>query len=400
MKNHLTILFLAALGLCSTSCSESTPPDALAASKAAASDFTAKTDAATPGAPAASPSPSANTAGAKKKFTLGVSIYVGWMPWYYAAENPTGESIVAKWAKQKGIEIEVKYYSDYISSVNAYVAKQDDGCVMTNMEALDMPCVAGVDSSVVIVGDYSNGNDAILVRDDLSIAGLKGKTVTLVELSVSHYLLARALETAGLKESDVTILNTSDATIGPAFITNKDQKAVVTWNPIVMQIETRPGVKKIFDSSKIPGEILDLCVVNTKTLNDNPAFAEALVGIWFESLALIAKPGAEADAAIAAMAKLSGCSAEEYKAQLRTTAMFWTAKDAVEHAKSPDLKQKMDGVRKFCFAHGLLGPDAKSVDAIGISYPDGSVQGDAKNVKLRWNTSFMEKAAAEAAKTK
>jgi NitT/TauT family transport system substrate-binding protein len=341
--------------------------------------------------PLATAAPGPGEAGepAAKKLTLGVSIYVGWMPWYYAWEN----GIVERWAKAKGLDIEVKYYTDYISSVNAYVAKQDDACVMTNMEALDMPCVAGVDTTVVILGDYSNGNDALLVRDGLTLQGLKGQSISLVELSVSHYLLARALEQVGLKESDVTLLNTSDQTIGPAFIANKSQKAVVTWNPIVMQIESHPGVTKIFDSSKIPGEILDLCVVNSKELAENPAFGEALVGIWYETLALVSKPGPAADAAIAAMAKLSGCKPEEFKGQLKTTAMFWNAKEATAYAEGPELKQKMDTVRKFCFAHGLLGPEAKSVDAIGIRYPDGTVQGGASNVKLRWDASYMKRAA-------
>ena len=340
------------------------------------------------GAAESSPAPVAAEP-ASKKLTLGVSIYVGWMPWYYAWEN----GIVERWAKAKGLDIEVKYYTDYISSVNAYVAKQDDACVMTNMEALDMPCVAGVDSTVVILGDYSNGNDALLVRDGLTLKDLKGKEISLVELSVSHYLLARALEQAGLKETDVTILNTSDQTIGPAFIATKSQKAGVTGNPFVRQVESQPGVTKIFDSSKIPGEILDLCVVNTKALTDNPAFAEALVGIWYETLELMSKPGAAADAAVGAMAKLSGCKPEEFKGQLRTTAMFWTAKDAVAYAEGAELKQKMDAVRRFCFAHGLLGPEAKNVDAIGIRYPDGSTQGDANADKLRWDTSFMKRAA-------
>ena len=73
--------------------------------------------------------------------------------------------------------------------------------------------------------------------------------------------------------------------------------------------------------------------------------------------------------------------------------MFWTAKDAVAYAEGAELKQKMDAVRRFCFAHGLLGPEAKNVDAIGIRYPDGSTQGDANAVKLRWDTSFMKRAA-------
>jgi NitT/TauT family transport system substrate-binding protein len=309
------------------------------------------------------------------------------MPWYYAKDH----GILKKWAERYKIAIDV-VEMDYIPSVEAYVAGQVDACVMTNMEALAMPAKAAVDTTVLIVGDYSNGNDAILVRGISDVQGLKGTEISLVELSVSHYLLARALEMHGVKESDLKVLNTSDSDIAPAFIANKSQKAVVTWNPMVMAIEQTPGVRKIFDSSKIPGEILDLLVVNTKVLNNDPRFAEALVGAWYEVLSLMSQPGPEADPALAAMAQRSNASLNEYKAQLRTTAMFWTPEAAGDFARSTAIKEKMDFVRHFVFKHGLFGENARSVDIVGIRYPDGTIQGDSRNVKLRFDTRFVDKA--------
>jgi NitT/TauT family transport system substrate-binding protein len=324
---------------------------------------------------------------AKDKFTLAVSIYVGWMPWYYAKDH----GILKKWAERYKIAIDV-VEMDYIPSVEAYVAGQVDAAVMTNMEALAMPAKAGVDTSVLIVGDYSNGNDALLVRGISDVRELKGTEVSLVELSVSHYLLARALEMHGIKESELKVVNTSDSDIAPAFIANKAQKAVVTWNPMVMSIEQTPGVRKIFDSSKIPGEILDLLVINTKVLNDEPRFAEALVGAWYEVMHLMSQRGPEADKAMTAMAQRSNASLNEYKAQLRTTAMFWTPEAAIDYTRGSEIKEKMDFVRHFCFKHGLFGESARSVDIVGISYPDGTLQGDSRNVKLRFDTRLMEKA--------
>jgi len=52
----------------------------------------------------------------------------------------------------------------------------------------------------------------------------------------------------------------------------------------------------------------------------------------------------------------------------------------------------MDFVRNFCFKHGLLGENAPSVDIVGIIYPDGTIQGDSRNVKLRFDTRFVDKA--------
>ena len=324
---------------------------------------------------------------AKDSFSLAISIYAGWMPWYYAKDH----GIIKKWAARYGITIDV-VEMDYIPSIEAYVAGKVDACVMTNMEALTLPAKAGMDTTVVIVGDYSNGNDAILTRGIADVKGLQGATVSLVEFSVSHYLLARALEMAGMKESAVHLLNTSDSDIAPAFLANKSQKAVVTWNPMVMNIEQTPGVSKIFDSAKIPGEILDLLVVNTKQLSSDPRLGEALVGAWYEVMGLMAQRGPEADQVLLEMAKRSNCSLNEYKGQLRTTAMFWTPAAAIEYASSAEIKQKMDFVRTFCFQHGLLGENARSADVVGIRYPDGTVQGDAKNIKLRFDTDIVNKA--------
>ncbi len=324
---------------------------------------------------------------AKEKFTVAWSIYVGWMPWEVAGDT----GILKKWGDKYGIEIEL-LRMDYIPSIEAYVAKQVDAAVMTNMEMLDMPAASGIDSTALILGDYSNGNDAILTRG-LGIKDLPGKTVNLVELSVSHYLLARALEKNGLDENALEIQNTSDADIGPIFLADTRQEAVVTWNPMVMEIEQAPGVDKIFTSADIPGEILDMMVVRTDVLEKSPAFGKALVGAWYEVMDLMSKRGPQGEGAIANMAESSGATAVEFKNQLRTTAMFYKPQAAVDYVSSDEIKEKMNFVRQFCYSHGLLGEGVDSVDVVGISYPDGSVQGDKNNIKMRFDTSYMEMAA-------
>ncbi len=53
---------------------------------------------------------SAADAAPKKNFKVAWSIYVGWMPWGYAADT----GIVKKWADKYGITIEVKQFNDYV----------------------------------------------------------------------------------------------------------------------------------------------------------------------------------------------------------------------------------------------------------------------------------------------
>src|SRR6266700_1722218 len=169
----------------------------------------------------------------KPSFTVGWSVYVGWDPYYYMAKS----GILRKWADKYGINIKVQRF-DYAPSLDAFVAKNIDACVMTNMEALDMPAAAGVDTTAVIVGDYSNGNDAVLTRNNVQLKDLAGKQVMLVEKTVSQYLFERAMTLNGLSSQikQVRYVNTSDSDIAYAFLTDSTKPAVVTWKPLVSQI--------------------------------------------------------------------------------------------------------------------------------------------------------------------
>lgn len=329
------------------------------------------------------------SAAQKSSFDVCWTIYAGWMPWEYGAT----QGIVDKWAKKYGIDIKVTQLNDYVESINQYTAGQFDGCTMTNMDALTIPAAGGVDSTALIVGDFSNGNDGLVIKGEgKTLADLKGMSINLVELSVSHYFLARALERADLSEKDVKVVNTSDADIAAAFDTD-DVQAVATWNPMLADIKAKPGSTEVFDSSKIPGEIMDMMVVNSETLKDNPALGKALTGAWFEIMALMSSDSAEGRAALEHMAKASGTDLAGYRSQLATTRLFYTPKEALEFATSPKLPATMDKVANFSFAHGLLGEGAKDAEAVGMSFAKGVVTGDKANVKLRFDPTYVQMAA-------
>ncbi|HEV2517230.1 MAG TPA: putative urea ABC transporter substrate-binding protein [Devosia sp.] len=333
----------------------------------------------------------ATTAEAQQKsdFKVAWSIYVGWMPWGYAADN----GIVKKWADKYGITIEVTQFNDYVESMNQYTAGAYDAVTLTNMDGLSIPAAGGVDTTAVIIGDFSAGNDAVILKDKTALADIKGLPVNLVEFSVSHYLLARALESVGMTERDVNVVNTSDPDMVGAFQT-ADVSAMVTWNPMVSEIAALPGAHKVFDSAQIPGEIIDMMVANTQVLADNPDFGKALAGIWYDTMAVMTAQTPEGAAARAAMGAASGTDQAGFESQLAATKLFPTAAEAVSFTTSPDLKVTMEKVRTFLFDKGLLGSGAASADVIGIELPGGEVLGDANNIKLRFSDVYM-KAAAE-----
>lgn len=328
-----------------------------------------------------------SAAQAKEKFKVAWTIYAGWMPWDYAAQS----GIVKKWADKYNIEIDVVQINDYVESINQYTAGGFDGCVMTNMDALTIPAAGGIDSTALIVGDFSNGNDGIVLKGKSQLSDIKGQSINLVELSVSHYLLARALEKQGLSEKDIKVVNTSDADMASAFA-SADVTAAVTWNPILSEIIKTPGSHKVFDSSQIPGEIIDLMVVNTERLKAHPELGKALTGAWYEVMSIMNGSDAKAKAARSQMAKASGTDLAGYDSQLAATRLFVKPAEAVAFTQGKELKSTMQLVAEFSFAHGLLGDGAPNAGIVGISTPAGTY-GDSNNIKLRFDPSYMQLAA-------
>lgn len=324
----------------------------------------------------------------KKEFKVAWSIYVGWMPWDVMAS----QKIMDKWAKKYDISVEIVQINDYIESINQYSAGEFDGVTMANTDALGIPAAGGVDSTSLIIGDFSNGNDVVISKDAKSIKDLKGTNVNLVELSISHYLLARGLELNGMAEKDLTIVNTSDADMVSAYAT-PDVTSVVTWKPQVSEILAMPKANNIFNSSNIPGEIIDLMVVNTKTLKDNPAFGKAMVGAWYEMMELMTSNSKAAIDAKTIMAKASGTDLAGFEDQLKTTNMFYKAEDAVKFNNSNEIMKTMEFVAKFSFDHGLYGEGASDYGFVGIEFPNEKVIGDKGNIKLRFDDTYMKMAA-------
>lgn len=324
---------------------------------------------------------------AEKTFKIAWSVYTGYMPWPYAEHA----GIIDKWAKKYGIKIEVTQINDYVEAINQYTGGKFDGVTSTIMDGLTIPAVGGVDTTVLIVCNYSNGNDGIVLKGkNKSMADLKGTKINLVQYSISHYMLALALKKHGLDAADVKVQNISDADFIAAFQT-PDVNAVVAWNPAYVEIKKLPDISVVFDSKEIPGDLVDGFLVNTKTLKENPELGKALTGAWFEAIEVIKGNDEKAAEARKFMAEMSGTTLESLNSQLETTS-FYEPAAAASFAHSSELVAAMNEIRTFTFDNGLMGASAKTKDAIGIELP-GTTLGDASNIKLRIDDTFTQLAA-------
>ncbi len=328
------------------------------------------------------------TVEARETFRIAWTTYIGWMPWHYADQH----GIIKKWADKYHIQIEMVHLNCYRDSLQRYTSGDFDGSTMTNMDALTIPAAHGVDSTAVIIGDFSNGNDGIVLKGKKQLNALVGHSIHLAEGSVSHYLLARALQIEGLEENDVHTIDLSDDKLVAAYATPK-VTATATWNPHLSELLKMADSHKVFDSSYIPGEIIDLLVVRSDRLASHPELGKALTGAWYEVMSIMSGADEQAQQARTEMGEAAGTDLIGYEAQMAATRMFYQPRDAANFAESPELVKTMQQVADFAASHGQPDQKPRNSKAIGIQMPL-SAYGDPQNIKLRFTAEYMRQAAA------
>lgn len=325
----------------------------------------------------------------KPKFRIAWTIYAGSMPLGYAEET----GILDKWGDRYGIDVEAVQMNDYIEAQNQYAAGQFDGVIAITLDALTIPAAGGVDTSAAVLLSASNGSDGLVMKGKgKKVEDLKGSRVNLVELSGSHYLLARALDEYGMSERDVTVVNTSDADIIAAYQA-ADTEAVVTWKPQLSEILNQSSNSTLlFDSSDIPNEITDILAVRAEILQETPELGYALAGAWYEVIAMFDPDHPNHKAAMAHMADALATDTEGF-AEQSGTINFFTPTEAVALIEDPNFAQTTTNITEFAWQKGLLGEGALSASHVGIQLGDEKVLGNSNNIKLRFPTTYSEKFA-------
>jgi NitT/TauT family transport system substrate-binding protein len=158
-----------------------------------------------------------------------------------------------------------------------------DAAALTLDEALRLRA-EGVPLRVVLVMDQSNGADVLLARPGIkTLADLKGKRIGVEEGAVGSYMLRRALDKAGLSEQSVHIVPI-DVNAHEAAYRSGKVDAVVTFEPERTRL-IAAGAHVLFDSSEIPGEIVDVLVVRPEaTERRYRGQWTRIMGAWFHAL--------------------------------------------------------------------------------------------------------------------
>ena len=255
-----------------------------------------------------------------------------------------------------GVDIELKE-AEYDPCLAIYGAGQCDAVCITNMDILSP--ATGRPGVMVLPTSTSFGADACLVTGDIkSVEDLKGKKVFGLEKSVSEYCFVRNIELLGQEESDYNFANMDPGAAALAMQQgNAEQQAIVVWNPFVMEtLGKRSDVRVLFDSTKIPNEIIDSVVVAKSSLEKEggEAFACAVIEAYYEVNKALADSAKRNETLIAIGEKFSNLGLEQMEKVVEQTKFYGTPDEGLAVLTGTELPKIMDTVVSFCKAHDIV----------------------------------------------
>ncbi len=234
---------------------------------------------------------------------IAYSDWPGWVAWEIGIKKD--------WFKEEGVDVEFLWF-DYVASMDAYVAGQVDAVCMTNGDAL-VTGATGKPSVGIIINDYSNGNDMVVAAPGISsVADLKGKKVGVEEGFVGHLLTLKALESAGLSDSDIEIVNTPTSET-PQVLKSGAVDAITAWQPNSGQaLKAVDGSTAIFTSGDAPGIIYDLLYVDEESLKARKDDWAKVAKVWYRIVDYL-KDEDNIDEALEILASRVDVKPEEYE---------------------------------------------------------------------------------------
>lgn len=234
---------------------------------------------------------------------IGYSDWPGWVAWEVAIQKG--------WFKEAGVDVQFEWF-EYVPSMEAFAAGKLDAVCMTNGDAL-VTGATGAPSKTILINDFSNGNDMIVGQPGInSLTDLKGKKVGIEVGFVDHLLLLKGLQAAGMKESDVELVNVPTSET-PKALASGDVSAIGAWQPSSGQaIKAVPGAKAIYTSKDVPGLIYDILAVSPASLSAHPEEWKKVAKVWYKVVDYFYDP-ATRDDAIKIMASRVNLAPEVYQ---------------------------------------------------------------------------------------
>jgi NitT/TauT family transport system substrate-binding protein len=276
---------------------------------------------------------------APRPLRVGGTIWPGYEPLYLAAQlgayGPYG--------------VILQDFPSASDVARAYTAGLLDVAALTGDEALSianrMP-----GHTIILVCDFSNGADAVVARPPAaSMTDLRGRRVGYEQGATGSYLLSRALDAAGMQPEEIILVPLRLPEHTDAYTSNRVD-AVVTFEPQRSSILALGGVV-VFDSSRIPGEIVDVLITRQDTIAARGESLQALVDGWFRGLNFLRTRPREAAAALVGR---SATSVTQFSESLRLLDVQDRAANVRLLGPTGGLRRSLDQLEALMIARDFL----------------------------------------------
>ncbi len=209
-------------------------------------------------------------------------------------------------AEQQGLRMQTQDFPDPQAIVQAYLRGDLRVAQLTTVEVVDIcnriPKRCPV---VVLVLDESRGADMLAARPGFDLVEqLRGARVAVTPSTLGPYVLSRALEASGMTLADVTVVPMPLDTMAGAL--RRSEVEAAAFFPPFSEFSLRAGLaRKLFDSSRIPGEIFDVLVVDPRIVAHHREELVLLLRTWQAAHDLAHREPDQADAVMAAREGIS-----------------------------------------------------------------------------------------------
>lgn len=261
--------------------------------------------------------------------------------------------------KEVGLNIQVVEKSSLADVQRVFIQGRAEGFASTMIEVVQVVGTLNKPVTVFHIADFSDGGDIIMARHNItSVKDLKGKKVGAEIGSLGMYILALALNKHGLELSDVDFINVEQLD-AKSHMASGQIDAMVTYPPFSTEIEALGGMKNIFSTREIPGEVIDTISINTEELASLPRdWLDRFYQAWDRTL-LYAQE--HPDEAHPIMAEREGISVDEFREALTGLKIF-SSVESRETKKSPAVRANLN---KVC--ETLVYAGAKNLDCSRVS---------------------------------
>jgi NitT/TauT family transport system substrate-binding protein len=255
--------------------------------------------------------------------------------------------------EKEGVKVDLRSFAGPSDTIAPTLAGDLDIALTTPDNVMSVVAGQRADLMTVALIDTSDGADAVLAKNSIKdIAGLNNKTVAVTFGQCNELLLLEALARAGLKQSDLTLVNMDADAAGAAFIAGR-LDAAVTWEPWVTQVTSSGKGHILFSSKEAANIIFDSVAVTGKFAATHGRNIEAFIRGVSAGVAYVRAHPEEAQTIIA---KTLSIKAADVAVMLKGVRLFDLADNRElfgDAAKPGPLYAAMDKVADFQLAHQL-----------------------------------------------